>query len=64
VPALTDDAYREIGTAYLERLRAHHASAARITDKMPGNYHYPGFILRALPGARIIHSMRDPMDSC
>jgi hypothetical protein len=31
---------------------------------MPGNYHYLGLICRALPGARIIHSMRDPMDSC
>ena len=64
VPTLTDDDYRAIGADYLARLRAHHPSALRITDKMPGNYHYLGFILRALPGARIIHSMRDPMDAC
>lgn len=64
VPRLSGDQYAEIGRAYLERLRSHHATASRITDKMPGNYHYLGFICRALPGARIIHSMRDPMDSC
>jgi tetratricopeptide (TPR) repeat protein len=64
VPALTAEDCRDIGAAYLERLRAHHGAALRITDKMPGNFHYLGFIRRCLPGARIIHSMRDPMDSC
>jgi tetratricopeptide (TPR) repeat protein len=64
VPRLTGADYRDIGTAYLERLRGHHAGAARITDKMPGNFHYLGFIRRALPGTRVIHAMRDPMDSC
>ncbi len=63
-PLLTEAHYREIGQAYLERLRGYHATAARITDKMPGNFHYLGFLCRALPGAKIIHSMRDPMDSC
>ena len=64
VPTLTDADFLEIGAAYLERLRRHAPDAARITDKMPGNYHYLGLIRRALPGARIIHSLRDPMDSC
>lgn len=63
-PRLSEAEYGEIGRAYLERLRGYHPTAARITDKMPGNFHYLGFILRALPGAKIIHSMRDPMDSC
>lgn len=63
-PRLTDEDYREIGQAYLGRLRRHDAKALRITDKMPGNFNYLGFICRALPGARIVHSMRDPMDSC
>jgi hypothetical protein len=63
-PRLTEDDYREIGQAYLQRLRRHDAQALRITDKMPGNFNLLGFICRALPGARIVHSMRDPMDSC
>ena len=64
VPGLTEADYREIGAAYLERLHALDTQALRITDKMPGNFHYLGFLCRALPGARIVHSMRDPMDSC
>lgn len=64
VPKLTDKDYQDIGQAYLQRLREYHGTAARITDKMPGNFHYLGFICRALPGTRVIHSMRNPMDSC
>jgi tetratricopeptide (TPR) repeat protein len=63
-PRLSEADYSEIGAAYLDRLRQHHPSALRITDKMPGNFHYLGFICRALPSAHIIHSMRDPMDAC
>jgi hypothetical protein len=31
---------------------------------MPANFHYLGLIHLIMPNARIIHSMRDPMDSC
>lgn len=33
-------------------------------DKMPINFLYCGPILLALPGARIVHMVRDPMDTC
>ena len=36
----------------------------KTSDKMPANYFYLGLIHLALPHAKIIHSMRDPMDSC
>ena len=51
------------GERYLERLRAHSAEAARITDKLPGNYLHLGFIATILPGAKIIHCRRDPLDT-
>ena len=35
---------------------------ARIVDKMPGNYLYLGLVGLMLPGARIIHCVRDPRD--
>lgn len=38
--------------------------ATRITDKNPGNYMHLGFINAILPGARIIHCKRDPLDTC
>jgi Flp pilus assembly protein TadD len=36
----------------------------RITDKMPSNYYFAGLIHLALPNAKIIHSVRDPVDTC
>lgn len=35
-----------------------------ITDKMPENFLWIGFILCAFPGAKIIHVNRDPMATC
>ncbi len=36
----------------------------RITDKLPMNFLYVGLIHLILPNARIIHTMRDPVDTC
>jgi len=49
---------------YLATLRAGmDEKAARIIDKMPFNWLYLGLIQSMLPGARIIHCRRDPMDT-
>ena len=37
---------------------------SRIIDKMPANFRYAGLIRMALPQARIIHTVRDPVDTC
>ena len=37
---------------------------AYVTDKMPSNYYFAGLIHLALPNAKIIHTMRDPVDTC
>ncbi len=55
---------RRIGSRYLERLSAAAPAAARVTDKMPANFRYAGLIHLALPNARIIHTRRDPVDTC
>jgi thioredoxin-like negative regulator of GroEL len=36
----------------------------RFIDKLPFNFLYCGLIHRALPRARIVHVVRDPMDTC
>jgi tetratricopeptide (TPR) repeat protein len=64
VAALTAAQLRSIGDGYLASIRALAPNAARITDKMPGNFNYLGLIYLVLPNARIIHTLRDPMDSC
>lgn len=53
-----------IGEEYMRRVWQLAPEATVITDKMPANFFYLGVLHLALPNARIIHSMRDPMDSC
>jgi hypothetical protein len=57
-------ALRKLGQEYLDRIRKLAPEARYITDKLPGNYFHLGLIHLMLPNARIIHSMRDPMDTC
>ena len=64
VPGLAFDEFARLGEAYAERVWKLAPDAERITDKMPANFFYIGMIRLMLPNARIIHAMRDPMDSC
>ena len=34
------------------------------TEKLPSNFQFIGFILKTIPGARIINLVRDPMSTC
>ena len=52
----------EAGAAYLADLKALAPNKARIVDKLPGNYAHLGLVGRMLPGARVIHCVRDPRD--
>lgn len=61
---LGGDDFRRMGAAYAERVWKLSPGALHITDKMPANFFYIGMIRRMLPNAKIIHAMRDPMDSC
>jgi Flp pilus assembly protein TadD len=47
---------------YLGELHALAPDKARIVDKMPGNFLHLGLVGLMLPGARIIHCVRDPRD--
>jgi hypothetical protein len=56
--------FAELGRRYLRTARQAVGGAGRFLDKMPINFMYCGLIQRALPGARIVHLTRDPMDTC
>ena len=58
------ETWRRLGEAYVGGLRALAAQSPRITDKMPVNFLYVGFIHLALPEAKIVHCVRDPVDTC
>ena len=55
---------RECAQAYLARVTKLAAGRAHVVDKMPGNFLYAGMIPLILPGARIVHVRRDPVDTC
>jgi tetratricopeptide (TPR) repeat protein len=55
---------QRLGAAYAGRLRRRAPTAERITDKMPVNFLHLGLVHLALPNARIIHTRRDPVDTC
>ncbi|MBI2311681.1 MAG: sulfotransferase [Betaproteobacteria bacterium] len=62
--ALTPERVNALAADYLGRLRALAPGAARITDKMPFNFVHLGLIEILFPGARVIHCIRHPLDTC
>lgn len=64
LPSLDEAAVRRIGAEYLNRLAAFAPEGERVTDKMPSNFLYAGLIHLALPNAVIIHTVRNPLDTC
>lgn len=64
VDKLDQDIMDNLSECYLQELCAKAGNARRITDKMPHNFYFLGLIQQLLPGARVIHCRRDPMDTC
>ena len=56
--------FAALGRDYMASARQAAPGSRMFIDKMPVNYIYCGLIRKALPNARIIHLVRDPMDSC
>ena len=56
--------FREVGGAYSQTMALVAPDAARVTDKALENFRQLGLIHLALPNARIIHTRRDPIDTC
>jgi len=64
VRAAGDVNLQELGQTYMDTTRVRRSDVAHFVDKLPVNYLYAPLIAAALPGAKIIHVTRDPMDSC
>ncbi|MEM7225463.1 MAG: sulfotransferase [Pseudomonadota bacterium] len=60
----SDEAWRALGDAYVGQLATLAPEAQRITDKEPGNVMRLALVRKILPRARIVHVLRDPMDTC
>lgn len=64
VAQFTSGQWQQTSTAYLRKVWELAPHASHITDKMPSNFLHIGMIRMMFPHAKIIHAMRDPMDSC
>jgi tetratricopeptide (TPR) repeat protein len=55
---------QRVGALYMQTTARQRGAAPRFVDKLPQNYLLVPIILKALPGAKIVHLVRDPMDAC
>jgi tetratricopeptide (TPR) repeat protein len=55
---------RLLATKYLQTIGRMRGDKPRFVDKLPVNYLNIPLILKALPNAKIVHLVRDPMDAC
>ena len=53
-----------IADNYLRAIGSYSQTAKRVTDKLLTNYYFAGLIHTLFPNAKIIHTMRNPVDSC
>ena len=55
---------KKIGEEYIVKIKAIANNSDRVTDKLPINFLYLGFIKLILPNAKIVHCYRNPRDNC
>ncbi len=63
-PGLDRESLNAAASRHLERLHKQVGKATRLTDKMPSNFLHLGLIALLFPRARVIHCLRDPIDTC
>lgn len=64
VLSLDGDALARMGQSYLTRLPPLADGRLLVVNKLPNNFLYIGLIRLILPNARIIHTVRNPIDTC
>ncbi len=62
--AASDAALGRLAAQYLESVGRLFPGAAHVTDKRPDNFLLVGLIKTLFPNARIVHTTRDPLDTC
>ncbi len=64
VASVRSGEWQRLGERYLARTSHWRGKRPMFTDKLPGNWLYVGAIRAMLPGARVIISRRDPLETC
>ena len=61
---LTQDRCAALARRYKEEVGRRFPGAAAVIDKRPDNFLYIGLIKTLFPDARIVHTVREPLDNC
>lgn len=64
MPAINQAILDKCSFEHLQTLESLADGQPFITDKMPSNFMFLGLIERLFPNARILHCVRDPIDTC
>lgn len=59
-----DADFAAVGAGYLEKMEYRLGKQRYFTDKLPSNFFNAGFICEALPQGKILHMVREPMETC
>ena len=63
VPQASADDWQRLGRDYLARTARWRARRPRFTDKLPENWKHAGVLRAMLPGATVIETRRDPLET-
>ena len=61
---LRESQYAAIADGYLHTIASFSPTARRVTDKLLTNFYFVGLIHVLFPNAKIVHTMRNPIDTC
>lgn len=61
---VAEEKWSELAEQYLQGISAKYPGADVITDKRPENFNYIGAIKTMFPDAKIINTVRNPLDNC
>jgi hypothetical protein len=64
IPGMDERALQTIAGKYMHALHQRASQAERVVDKLLSNFLFIGLLHRILPGVKVIHAMRHPMDTC
>ena len=60
----TNQSFTKIESDYLDKIKKISKNSKRVSDKLPINFKWIGFIYLILPKSKIIHCVRNPKDTC
>lgn len=63
IPATSAEDWQRLGEEYLQRTARWRGTTPRFTDKMPENWKLVGVLRAMLPGATVIETRRDPLET-